>query len=277
MDDEKAAAGDEPLTFDRAEFAAPEDAAPDAPACSLCRRALGESYFTINGAVSCADCHHLVSTQVKESKQARAFFRAAGLGAAAAVGGSIAWYAVARITGMEIGLLAIAVGYVVGKAVRHGARGPGGRRYQALAVLLTYLSITGSYAPLVLKGLMEARPAATASATTAGAPSAGLAKEAPQPAASASASAPTTPPETAPPAALGLVRGVILVIAVICLSLVAPFLAGASNIIGILLIGIALYEAWKFNRPVPLVMDGPLPTRRPERPRPAPPAPPPES
>jgi hypothetical protein len=267
MDDEKAAAGDEPLTFDRAEFAATGDAAP---ACSLCRRDLGESYFTINGAVACDDCHHLVSTQVKESKQARAFFRAAGLGAAAALGGSIAWYAVAKITGMEIGLLAIAVGYVVGKAVRHGARGPGGRRYQVLAILLTYLSITGSYAPLVLKTLTEGRPAATATATAAGAPSAGLAKEPPPAGASSAASTSTSPAEAEaapPPAAMGLVRGIILLIAVICLSLVAPFLAGASNIIGILLIGIALYEAWKFNRPVPLVMDGPLHTstlRRPE-------------
>jgi hypothetical protein len=45
---------------------------------------------------------------------------------------------------------------------------------------------------------------------------------------------------------------------VLGLSFVAPFLSGASNIIGIALIGIALYEAWKFNRSVPLVIDGPL-------------------
>src|SRR5437868_4872092 len=136
------------LGFDRAEFASAEDAKPS---CAICKRLLGSTYFTINGSIACEDCHHLVSSQVKESKGARAFLRAAGFGVAAAIGGSVAWYAVAKITGMEIGLLAIAVGYAVGKAVRHGARGPGARRYQALAMLLTYLSITGSYVPLVWK------------------------------------------------------------------------------------------------------------------------------
>ena len=51
-------------------------------------------------------------------KDKTAFMRAAGFGAAAALGGSIAWYLVARITGMEIGLIAIAVGYMVGRSVR---------------------------------------------------------------------------------------------------------------------------------------------------------------
>jgi hypothetical protein len=47
--------------------------------------------------------------------------------------------------GVEIGIIAIAVGYMVGKAVRAGSRGLGGRPQQILAVLLTYFSITTSY------------------------------------------------------------------------------------------------------------------------------------
>ena len=43
--------------------------------------------------------------------------------------------------------------------------------------------------------------------------------------------------------ALGLVLG---------LAFAAPFLGGTSNIMGILIIGIGLYEAWKLNRRVPL-------------------------
>ena len=43
--------------------------------------------------------------------------------------------------------------------------------------------------------------------------------------------------------ALGLVLG---------LAFAAPFLGGTSNIMGILIIGIGLYEAWKINRRVPL-------------------------
>lgn len=264
------------LAFDHAEFASQEDAAP---ACSLCKRVLGSNYFTINGAIACDDCHHLISSQVKESKGARAFLRAAAFGVAAAVGGSIAWYAVAKITGMEIGLLAIAVGYAVGKAVRHGARGPGARRYQALAMLLTYLSITGSYVPLVWKGVTEVQaetpaPGAGAAPGTAAAPGgpAATADRKPSSATPNEGQAAAPGAEPVAPAAVGFVRMVLTCIVVLALSLVAPFLGGASNIIGILLIGIALYEAWKFNRSVPIVMDGPLRTNAVHRVVTAPPA-----
>jgi len=40
------------------------------------------------------------------------------------------------------------------------------------------------------------------------------------------------------------------------LALAAPFLAGASNIMGIIIIGIGLYEAWKFNKRV--IVNGPF-------------------
>jgi hypothetical protein len=36
------------------------------------------------------------------------------------------------------------------------------------------------------------------------------------------------------------------------LAFIAPFMAGASNIMGIIIIGIGLYEAWKLNRRIPL-------------------------
>ncbi len=269
---------DQELAFDRAEFATAEDAAP---ACALCKRALGSSYFTVNAAITCEDCHHLIATQIKESRGARAFFRAAAFGAGAAVAGSIAWYAVAKITGMEIGLLAIAVGWAVGKAVRHGARGPGAKRYQALAMLLTYLSITGSYVPLVWKSVTDVQDAKPTPTTT-GAKPAAAAPATPSTTTTTTTTttqaAPSTP-EGAEPAAVaapadgaaaGFVRMVLTVIVVLMLSLVAPFLGGASNILGIILIGIALYEAWKFNRGAPLVLDGPLRTTAPKRVVPAP-------
>jgi hypothetical protein len=37
----------------------------------------------------------------------------------------------------------------------------------------------------------------------------------------------------------------------------APFLAGLQNVIGIVIIGIGMYEAWKLNRRLPLVITGP--------------------
>jgi len=91
---------EEPLVFDKAE---PTAAAPPPSRCRACKRPLGREHFTIDEAECCEDCHHLVSHQLKEAKGGMAFLRAAGIGLVAALGGSIAWYAVAKITGMEIG------------------------------------------------------------------------------------------------------------------------------------------------------------------------------
>jgi hypothetical protein len=58
-----------------------------------------------------------------------------------------------------------------------------------------------------------------------------------------------------PPAGAGLVIAFVLVCV---LSLAAPFLQGFQNLIGILILGFALYEAWKLNRRVPLAVTGPF-------------------
>jgi len=50
---------------------------------------------------------------------------------------------------------------------------------------------------------------------------------------------------------------VAVVIITVVTSLVAPFLGGLKNIIGLLIVGFALYEAWIINRPKPLVFNGP--------------------
>jgi len=38
---------------------------------------------------------------------------------------------------------------------------------------------------------------------------------------------------------------------------VAPFLAGFENILGLVIIGFALFQAWKMNRRAPLAISGP--------------------
>ena len=52
------------------------------------------------------------------------------------------------MTDSEWGLVGIALGLFVGFAVRKGSGGRGGWRYQALAMALTYLSITASHVPI---------------------------------------------------------------------------------------------------------------------------------
>ena len=80
---------------------------------------------------------------------------ACGLGAG--IVGAIIYYSVIAIAHVEIGIVAILIGYMVGAAVRKGARGGGGRRYQILAVALTYFSVGLAYSPLAFKGFAEGR------------------------------------------------------------------------------------------------------------------------
>jgi hypothetical protein len=52
--------------------------------------------------------------------------------------------------------------------------------------------------------------------------------------------------------------GLVAAIAIGVLALAYPFLGGIQNVIGILIIGFALYEAWKLNKRVPLAVSGPF-------------------
>jgi len=74
---------------------------------------------------------------------------AAGFGVIAGFLGWLLYFGVLKFTGYEVGLISIAVGWGVGLAVRIGSRGVGGLGYQILAVLITYLSIAFSSAPLI--------------------------------------------------------------------------------------------------------------------------------
>jgi hypothetical protein len=102
-----------------------------------------------------------------QSRRPGVMLRAAAFGLGAAIVGAILYYAVIAITGWEIGLVAIVIGFMVGYAVRRGTRGVGGRRYQLLAVGLTYFAVGLAYAPLAFKGFMESEAGKTALADAA--------------------------------------------------------------------------------------------------------------
>jgi hypothetical protein len=57
-----------------------------------------------------------------------------------------------------------------------------------------------------------------------------------------------------PPSLARTLGAIVLLVLLLC---AAPFLAGFQNIIGIVIIGIGLYEAWKLNRRVPFEITGP--------------------
>ena len=233
------------MQFEKVEIAGP--IAP--PACARCQRPLDE-YFELGGHMFCRPCVDGV-----KGAGAGAFLRALLFGGGAALLGTIAWYAIYKITNSEFGLLGIVVGLFVGVAVRKGARGLGGWKYQALAMVLTYVSITTSYVPILIKSAAdaatvkdaEAKKAATEAPGNAAAPKAepGEQVQAGVPA----ASAPPAQVTASQPSAGGVALALLLFFG---LALAVPFLAGASNFMGWIIIGIALYEAWKLNRRVPI-------------------------
>jgi hypothetical protein len=233
-----------PIQFDRAEFTAPVASLT----CAACAQPIVQSYYEAGGKTICSTCRELRSGAMETRSTAR-LLRALAVGLAAAIAGSIVWWGVRRLTGYEIGLISIGIGIGVGRAVRWGGRNRGGLAYQLLAVALTYLSITGNYVPDVINELVKSDE----TAQTAGAPTTAATATAPVP--------PTKPIAVKANAAsesVGIGAILLAIGAIILVAATVPFSNGASNFIGILIIGFGLWEAWKINRRVDEVINGPF-------------------
>jgi hypothetical protein len=228
------------LQFDQAEQTG-------AISCKVCGRSLPDQYHVVNGHIVCDTCRRSAEADWNRGGAAGRFGKALGLGILAAIGCAVLWYVVLKLTDSQFGILAIVVGFVVGTAVHKGANGRGGWRYQALAIFLTYTAIVSSYVPFIVEGFRERSAQATKVAlspdkTTVPVDSTALTTDSTARAATASTIGP-----------LGFVIGVVVLVGVLYAS---PFLMGQS-IIGILIIGFALYMAWKINRRTELSVSGP--------------------
>lgn len=266
----------EPLQFETAEADPRGTTSLTSASCARCSAPITAAYYEVNRAIVCPSCRAaLVDPQGSRWRRAAS---ALGWGALAALGGSILYFAVAAITGREFGLVAIVVGYMVGKGVRRGSRARGGWAYQTMAVALTYLAIVTSYIPLLAKEFQNMpartarhvagreRPADTLAAapndSTAQVGSADSNTVAAAPADSgfpvAQAGAPTSGrPAASARAHLGFGTFVLGLGALVLLAVIVPIAAGFSNLIGLLIIGIAVFEAWNLNRRSPLQVTGP--------------------
>ena len=233
-----------PLRFDEP---APVEGA-QAPACTQCSTSIRTSYYELGGHVFCPACKGRFETELSRGSGAGRFARAAAFGLGAAAVGAGIYYAILVLTGYEVGLVAILVGWFVGQAVHRGGGGRGGWAYQSLAVGLTYFAIVSTYIPMIVKGINEKPAAAAAAAPAPSTPS----TDAP----SATTDAPSAPSNVkVQQVSLG---GVALGVgALLLIAAAAPFLAGFQNILGVLIISFGLYQAWKLNRKVVLAFNGP--------------------
>jgi hypothetical protein len=260
-----AAAGE--LQFDRADFG---EAAPAGPLqCKVCNQPIAGAYYEINGEVVCAACQaKAVALRTGGSAVGRVL-RATAFGVLAGAVGAGIYYAILALTGYQIGLISILVGFMVGFAVSFGSHQRGGWFYQLLAVGLTYASIVSTYVPMIVGELrqmpMDEELAAVSEpaqlegeqAEPIGEP---LFAEEPDPQQPAEAVPAGAQPEPAPEgeAEVAEVPDVVLWIIAVPLAFAAPFLAGFENILGILIIGFGLWQAWQLNRKRPFEVSGPF-------------------
>jgi hypothetical protein len=188
-----------PTDFDRADIPAAA-----ATTCAAGQHPLTATYYTVNGRAICQACRE----QFEKERGTRGSFGAALLfGSGAAIVGAAIYYAIVAATGMEIGLVAIVVGVLVGKTVRRGAGARAAWYYRALALVLTYMAITATYVPLVLKE--------------------------------------------------SSVRSVIRA-CFVAFILPGLMLVHFDNLLGLAILGIGLYEAYKLSAPPRLVVEGPF-------------------
>jgi hypothetical protein len=232
------------LQFDKAEFAQ-----PSVLSCVFCKAPITGEYFQVNNQVACPNCRQQLDAHLGQrgNKLSRAFVAAAA-GIAAAVVGWVIYWAILTFLHIEFGLVAILVGWMIGAAVRWGSKHTGGIFYQLMAVALTYFAIASTYTPAILASLEKGHDDTAiegASKTSTNAPASATAEK-----------KPLVEKREKPPF-------IALLIAAFALSLAAPFLMGLSNIIGILILGFGLYQAWVMNRKTNVQISGPYSAARP--------------
>ncbi|MBO0910536.1 MAG: hypothetical protein J2P13_01985 [Acidobacteria bacterium] len=143
--------------------------------CQFCKQPVGSRYYRVNAAMACASCGE--RAQHERAKDSHSLFtRALVFGIGAAILGLVLYAVFAIATGLVVGYLSLAVGYIVGKAIKMGSKGAGGRRYQIAAVLLTYAAVSLAAIPIGISYAKEKKTHQTrqeqSQADSGGAPSA---------------------------------------------------------------------------------------------------------
>lgn len=259
IDGGKPAAGD--LQFDRAEFS---DGAPQQLVCAGCKCPILKSYYAVGDQTVCEACKGSILAELSAGSGVGRFLRAVLFGVPAAAAGSAVYYAIAKLTGYEFGLVAVLIGLLVGGAVRYGSRRRGGWAYQTLAVGLTYLSIASTYVPFILEEIQkEAQQQQTDSAAVQPEAQEGAGAEQPgaqDPEAEGAAVEDAAEADEVEVEVEGEpveVPAIVVAGVLLALAIAAPVLGGFENIMGLVIIGIGLYEAWRLNKRNDVQVTGP--------------------
>ncbi len=220
--------------------------------CKSCQQELTGTYFRINGMLACEKCTRQLQAQTPKDTHA-IYVRGILFGVGGAIAGLILYSAFGIITGIEIGYVALAVGWLVGTAIKKGSNGVGGRRYQIAAVALTYAAVSLSAIPLGISYMIKEKKPAVA--TTASASSSGNSLADPNTTPSSNDSGIVVQP-VKQQRSVGTIVG-----ALIFAGLASPFLelqGGFSGIIGLVIIFVGMRIAWKITAGPRLEILGPF-------------------
>jgi hypothetical protein len=231
----------ESLQFQKAEYSDPRRK------CVACSGIIERSYFQLSGQNICPTCAEQAGAKLSGPTNSKVM-RGLLYGAGAALACCICYAIITVLTGRQLALATIAVGYLIGRAVRTGSNGLGGRRCQIIAVVLTYVSITTAYIPLLIKDVRE--HAHTKAGATAG--TGKSQQESPK-----QPEVQTKKVSGALPLALVLFDAAVL----LAVALASPFLMlteGVSGFIGLAILSFGLLQAWKQTARPPHVLAGPF-------------------
>jgi hypothetical protein len=223
--------------------------------CASCvTKPITGMYYRANQALLCGSCADRVQRGTPQDSHS-AFVRGILFGIGGFVLGLVLYAGFTIATGIEIGFVSLAVGWLVGKAMMMGSGGIGGRRYQIAAVVLTYAAVSIAFVPILIYYVNKEKPKQPQVQEQQPAVATPQTPQTTQPgqAADTQGSSQKTRPKPNWAAAVGQLA---------LIGLASPFLqlkVGFSGVIGLVILFVGMQFAWKITRGHPkITIEGPF-------------------
>jgi hypothetical protein len=120
--------------------------------CGHCGRKIGIRSFVLNSTLVCDRCAAAANPTAADHA---IFARSLVFGMGAAIVGLACYAGFTIVTHLYLGYVALAVGWLVAKAMMMGSRGVGGIRYQIAAMTLTYAAISLASVPILIAKILQ--------------------------------------------------------------------------------------------------------------------------
>ena len=152
---------------------------------------------------------------------------------------------------LEIGIVAILIGWMVGRAIQKALPGGGMRRYQVLAAVLTYFAVGVAYMPLLFSETKKDRATQTQDSTA-------VAAQQGTPTTSSAAAAKAGVEEPTQKEKSSFLFGIGALIALAFSLPVMMVFSSGSGILSAVIIAIGMRQAWQLSGASRLAITGPF-------------------